>query len=99
VGSHLASGSCFGETVSSPYPGIDRFFRLPTIEPRGERLRRDFIVGVEDHHGRVGRGIREASPELHSIDLHECSDTVEADTRARVGTRYVADFLDNSGYP
>jgi hypothetical protein len=82
-----------------PYPGIDRFSRLPTIKPRGERLRRDLIIGVEDHHGRVGRGIRQASHELHFIDLHECSDSVEADTRARVGTRYVAVFVDISGYP
>lgn len=99
LGSHLASGACLGETVSSPYPGIDRFSRLPTIKPRAERLGRDLIIGVEDRHGRVGRDIREASHAPHSIDLHECSDSVEAGTRARIGTRYVADFVHHSGYP
>lgn len=44
--------------------------------PSGERLRRDLIIGVEDDCSRAGRGISEASHELHSMDLHECVDLV-----------------------
>jgi hypothetical protein len=46
---------------------------LTMIRLRGEKLRRDLVIGVEDDNRRVGR---EASHELRSIDLAECVDVV-----------------------
>ena len=97
----------FGETASSPYPGIDQFPRLMTIKPRGEGLRRcsggifpDTTLDGQIEYGGVAGNAPETAGRLYlslnglatNLDAeHGGTDTNKRDEARQLGRLNVAD--------